>query len=255
MKSASSNNPIKTLFYWMGGLVGINLIILIHEMGHFLFAKLFDIPTPYFSLGFGPAIIAYPIGQTTFILSLLPFGGYVEMDSQALAQLSYIPQMLIISAGILFNLIFAYIILVYYTIRNQNSSTEPQPGNERSSVKATFQNMRSAISNIIKNNRTDGQNGIIGPIGIVALIGKSLAFNPQQYWFILAILSLNVGLFNILPLPFFDGGQALIFTIEAITGKTIPATLLWIISTTVLAFFILFITKISINDIKQLLKK
>lgn len=224
----------------LGGLVGINLIIFIHEMGHFLFAQLFHVPTPYFSLGFGPTIFAYPIGQTTFLLSLIPFGGYVQMDPEILAQVPYIHQMLIIFGGILFNLIFAGIIFFYFLLRKKwNPSID------------SLQNQHSAVPE--KNDHK--QNNIIGPIGIIAMVGKSLAINTQQYWFVLAILSLNIGIFNILPLPFFDGGQALIFTIEAITGKTIPATLLSIISTVFLAIFILFITRISINDIKQLLKK
>jgi len=231
---------MKNILYGIGGLIGINLIIFIHEMGHFVFAKLFHVPTPYFSLGFGPTIIAYPIGQTTFLISLLPFGGYVQMDPQALADLPYISQMLIISAGILFNLIFAGLIFLSYFLQKKLPL-----------LINLLKNLHQASSPHHENK----QNNIVGPVGIIALMGKSLAFNPQLYWFILAILSLNVGLFNILPLPFFDGGQALILTIETVMGKAIPATLLWIISTTILAFFILFITRITLNDIKQLFKK
>lgn len=241
-------SSIKNLFYVLGGLAGINVIILIHEMGHFFCAKLFNVPTPFFSLGFGPALIAYPIGQTVFKLALFPFGGYVEMDPAALASLAYLPKMLIVSAGILFNFIFTYIILLYYTLRNQNQSSI-------NSMKITLKNMSASISETIKNKSQNQRSAIIGPIGIIAIIGKILATDPQLYWFILAILSLNIGLFNILPLPFFDGGKALIFTIEAITGTPIPTTLLWTISTIILILFALCITRITINDIKQLRKK
>jgi regulator of sigma E protease len=119
----------------------------------------------------------------------------------------------------------------------------------------TLQEMSNAASNMMTRNKKNQQNAIMGPIGIISMIGKSLAINPQLYWFILAILSLNMGLFNILPLPFFDGGKALIYTIEALTGKTIPATILWIISTIFLTLFILFITRVTMNDIKQLFSK
>jgi regulator of sigma E protease len=87
------------------------------------------------------------------------------------------------------------------------------------------------------------------------MIGRSLAINPQLYWFILAILSLNMGLFNILPLPFFDGGKAFIITLETIMGKTIPQTALWLVSTAFLALFILFITRITVHDIRRLIGK
>lgn len=240
MKQIISNNTMKNLFYGIVGLAGINLIIFIHEMGHWLFANLFHVPTPLFSLGFGPILFAYPLGQTTFTLSLLPFGGYVQMDPEALGHLAYIPHMLILFAGILFNLIFAGLIFLFYSLQKKI----PQ-------LVRLLRNVRQPSSDQNENK----QNNIIGPIGIIALIGKSLAINPQLFWFILAILSLNIALFNILPLPFFDGGQALICTIQAITGKVIPETILWIISTVCLALFILMVTRITMNDLKQLFKK
>src|SRR6266478_4937390 len=105
----------KNILYLLGGLGGISLIILIHELGHFLFAHYFGVPTPLFSIGFGPALVQFPIGNTLFQVTLIPFGGYVEMDEKVLASLPYWSKMLIIFAGVLFNFIFAYIILLYYS--------------------------------------------------------------------------------------------------------------------------------------------
>jgi len=223
----------------LGGLAGISLIILIHEMGHFLCAHLFGVPTPLFSIGFGPALYAKAIGQTIFQITLLPFGGYVEIDEKALATLPYLAKMLIIFGGVLFNFIFAYAILLYYSIRNHTS-------------------LKQTLFTTITPDETEQlhqENGVMGPIGIINLIGRSLAINSHLFWFILAILSLNIGLLNILPLPFFDGGKALIITIETIIGSTINPTVLWVISTTVLALFVLVVTRVTINDIKQLINK
>lgn len=242
MNQTMRTGSIKKLLYILGGLGGISLIILIHEMGHFLFAQFFGVPTPVFSLGFGPALYEFPLGQTIFKVALLPFGGYVEMDEQALANLSYLPKMLILFAGILFNLIFASIILLYYSIRNQ------------STLLYTITNTLTP-SQQASDTESQQDTVVIGPIGIISMIGKSLATNPKLYWFMLAILSLNMGLFNILPLPFFDGGKAFIITLETIMGKTIPPTALWLVSTAILALFILFITRITIDDIKRLMGK
>lgn len=242
MKSIKQNRATTNLLNILGGIGGINLIILIHEMGHFLFAKFFNIPTPVFSLGFGPTLFTIPIGQTNFNIALLPFGGYVEMDQIALAQLLYLPKMIIIFAGILFNIIFAYGIFMYYAIYN------------KSSLKQVLIKSLTPIE-VDEQENDQPQTEIIGPIGIISMIGKILAIQPRAYWLILAILSLNMGLFNILPLPFFDGGKAFIFTIEALTGKTIPATTLWLFSTVLLAFFILFIAQVTMNDIKKLINK
>jgi len=339
-----SNN----FLYILAGLGGISLIILIHELGHFLFAQLFNVPTPVFSLGFGPTVWSMPIGQTIFKIALLPIGGYVEMDPEVLAQQAYIPKMLIIFGGILFNLIFAYCVLLYYATRNQLSLTcvistvtpdspaehaglqpadtiiacDGQPTNTSADIitntialsqgktivltierdgteqdisvnlnaehplfgasagwlgielekkpqenvsmlsclhkghkkfTTTTQDMGHVVTSMV--TKKDHQNIFMGPIGIISMIGKSLAINPQYYWFILAVLSLNMGLFNILPLPFFDGGKALLFTIEAIIGTTIPATTVWLISTVFLALFIFFMATITMNDVKRLWKK
>lgn len=347
MKTIQHNHKAKNLLYTLGGLAGISLIILIHETGHFLFAKFFGVPTPYFSLGFGPSLYELPIGQTIFKIALLPFGGYVEMDPETLNKLSYLPKMLIVFAGILFNLIFAYAILLYYALSDQTTLTpiigtitpdspaehaDLQPNDviiacndqliganahliteiiatypqqtivltiERNGKKeeitipltsehplfgphvgwlgitlqttktstnsvvkalhkghaqftSTTQEMGNAVSKMMTGKKQ--QSMIMGPIGIINMIGKSLTINPQMYWFILAILSLNMGLFNILPLPFFDGGKALIYTVEAITGTTIPATALWFISTIFLVLFVLFITRVTVNDIRKLFK-
>lgn len=348
MKPTMQNNKAKNILYILAGLGGIGLIILIHEGGHFLFAKLFNVPTPVFSLGFGPTIFAFPLGKTLFKLSLLPIGGYVEIDSALLAQQRYIPKMLIIFGGILFNLIFAYCILLYHAMRNQFSLTSvvstitPNSPAERAGlqptdtiiacndqsigsnpnlitniiaasqgkivvltierngdtqevpvtldaehplfgentgwlgielekkelahpslqtslqaghkkISATIQDMSHAVSKIM--TKKDHRDVIIGPIGIISMMGKSLAINTQFYWFIIAVLSLNIGLLNILPLPFFDGGKALLVTIEAITGKVVPPTALWLISTIFLALFIFFMATVTVRDMKRVWKK
>lgn len=54
-------------------------LIFIHELGHFLVAKAFGVKVLKFSLGFGPRILGFRKGETEYVLSLLPLGGYVKM--------------------------------------------------------------------------------------------------------------------------------------------------------------------------------
>jgi regulator of sigma E protease len=112
------------------GLIGINFLVGFHELGHFLFAKLFNIRTPTFSIGFGPFVASKKIGDTTFALSSIPLGGYVEIagaaeigqgeqkdaharDAGSFAVKPYWQKMLVMFGGILFNLIFAYAALIF----------------------------------------------------------------------------------------------------------------------------------------------
>ncbi len=54
-------------------------LVIIHELGHFLFAKLFNVRADAFSIGFGPVLFAKKIGETDFRVSAIPLGGYVKL--------------------------------------------------------------------------------------------------------------------------------------------------------------------------------
>ena len=244
MQSIIFHDKVKKTLYILAGIAGISLIILIHEAGHFLFAQYFNVATPVFSIGFGPTLFEIPCKKTMLKIALFPLGGYVEMDPDMLAEQSYIRKMLILFGGILFNFIFAYGVLVFYTIRNKLSP---------SSNVSSSQTMKQAFVTIF--TQQNGNSTFIGPIGIISTIGQSLAINSQLYWFALAIISFNIGFLNMIPLPFFDGGKALLLTIETLIGKNISMHIVWIISMTFLALFILFITQITLNDVKRLWKK
>ncbi|MGK7312519.1 MAG: RIP metalloprotease RseP [Candidatus Longimicrobiales bacterium M2_2A_002] len=59
------------------GVLGI--LILVHELGHFVAARYFDIHVSRFSIGLGPKLLAFQYGETEFRLSALPLGGYVKL--------------------------------------------------------------------------------------------------------------------------------------------------------------------------------
>lgn len=63
-------------------IVGIGLLIFIHELGHFLMAKKIGVRVLAFSLGFGPAILKKQWGETEYRLSLFPLGGYVKLAGE-----------------------------------------------------------------------------------------------------------------------------------------------------------------------------
>ena len=63
----------------------LSLLIIVHEFGHFIAARLNGVRVEQFSLGFGPQIFKKKAGDTEYSISLIPLGGYVKMsgDSQA----------------------------------------------------------------------------------------------------------------------------------------------------------------------------
>jgi regulator of sigma E protease len=108
-------------------VIALGILIFVHELGHFLFAKLFGVGVEKFSLGFGPKIFGKRIGDTEYLVSAIPLGGYVKMvgegddpeapaaePGRSFAEKSPARRICIVAAGPVFNLIFAY--LVYSTI-------------------------------------------------------------------------------------------------------------------------------------------
>ncbi|HID03838.1 MAG TPA: RIP metalloprotease RseP [Desulfobacterales bacterium] len=101
-------------------IIVLGALIFVHELGHFLFAKLFRVRVLKFSLGFGPKLIGKKIGETEYVLSAFPLGGFVKMfgenpDEQEMgarekdrsfAHKPVYQRFLIVFAGPLFNFIF-----------------------------------------------------------------------------------------------------------------------------------------------------
>ena len=59
-------------------LLAIMILVFIHEMGHFLFAKLFKMRVERFSVGFPPKVLGFQKGDTEYVLGATPLGGYVK---------------------------------------------------------------------------------------------------------------------------------------------------------------------------------
>src|SRR5271170_7782292 len=121
---------LTNIIFIFPALIGVGFLIGFHELGHFLFCKLFNIHTPSFSIGFGPKLISTRIGDTDFSLSAIPLGGYVEIagaaevgqgeqehayssDERSFARKPYYQKMLVMFGGIMFNLIFAYTAFIF----------------------------------------------------------------------------------------------------------------------------------------------
>lgn len=113
---------------WLYGLLCLFFLILFHEFGHFLAAKLFGVKVESFSVGFGPILIHKKIHGTDYRISLFPLGGYcgmkgekdfqnaieaklpqIEGEKDSLYGIHPLKRALIGFAGPFFNFIFAFI--------------------------------------------------------------------------------------------------------------------------------------------------
>ena len=322
----------------LAAIAVLALLIFVHELGHFMAARLQGIHANRFSLGFGPILWKYQGPETEYAIRAIPLGGFVgfpddEPDSKyppndpnLLRNRPIIDRAIVISAGVIANLIFAYFLLVAQVatvgvqdIKYQPGVLIPQVASEVSSVAAkagiksgdivvavngqplgaskeampslmeaiqshpnqplqlTIQRQTEKINiQLVPQPGTDGKgrigvqlapNGkverqrinnifeafsqgaaefqkivgltiqgfgqlignfsktaeqVAGPVAIVAIganIAKSNAANLFQFG---ALISINLAIINILPLPALDGGQLAFLLIEGLRGKPLP---------------------------------
>ena len=61
-----------------------------------------------------------------------------------------------------------------------------------------------------------------GPVGVSTAIGEAAAVGTENLLLMVAFITINIGVFNLIPLPALDGGRLLFLLIEAVRGKPIP---------------------------------
>lgn len=117
------------------------LLIVVHELGHFLAARLQGIHVNRFSIGFGPILWKYQGSQTEYALRAIPLGGFVGFpdddpdsdipsdDPDLLRNRPVFDRAIVISAGVIANLIFAYLVFVgQYTLVGVPAGFDAQAG-------------------------------------------------------------------------------------------------------------------------------
>ncbi len=122
----------RKMLMYIFGVVLLGIVVFIHELGHFIFAKLFNVQVTAFSIGFGTPILKWKRGDTEYRISIVPLGGYVKMtgetpnDERELTEdeiaVSYShkkwwQKVVIAVAGPLFNIIlavFVFLIVSFY---------------------------------------------------------------------------------------------------------------------------------------------
>lgn len=333
------------------------LIIMFHELGHFIFAKLFKVQVNEFALGMGPAIFKKKKGETQYSVRLLPIGGYVSMEGEdedsenerAFCNIKAWKRFIIIAAGGVVNLIMGVIVVALMLATSGNLIGTPQinffhedavtatqglqekdvikkingktvfseydlsflmardkdgiidfvveRNGERVTVNGvkfdTFDNngtltivydfvivgVKPGVLSVAKNavlesvsiarivwvslfDLVTGQYGLSdlsGPIGTVSIIADTAqnAVAQTDYsslYMMLALIAINIGLFNLLPLPALDGGRLFFLFIEMIFRKPVPRKYEGWIHAVGLGLLLLLMVVISFSDIVKLIK-
>jgi len=111
------------LYYIIPFIIVLGVLIFFHEFGHFLIAKLCNVKVLKFSLGFGPKVMGKKMGETEYVISAFPLGGYVKMlgeenDEEIIPEEAHrsfsrqpvVTKIAIAAAGPFFNFLLAFIL-------------------------------------------------------------------------------------------------------------------------------------------------
>ena len=340
-------------------IFALGVLIFVHELGHFLLAKLVGIRVERFSLGYPPRMFGKTIGETDYCISWVPLGGYVKLsgmidESLEEANIKGEPwefmskpiyqRFMVILAGPVMNILLAIFIIssfAYFSglnefinkpiigevsvnkpaqiaglkagdtiltingktvstwkdvVNNIRNSPEGNPveleiltgeqsvrktihpeydAKEKAwliGIRPTYEIRKIGLVAALKHgfNMTTMLTGELisvigkmitreaklkdtvgGPIRIFEEIGKSAKKGWDHYLGILAFISLNLGIFNLLPIPVLDGGHLLYLLIETIIRRPIPPKVKLVIQQIGMALLLILIVLVTINDIRR----
>jgi regulator of sigma E protease len=134
------------VYYVLPFIVVLGILIFFHELGHFLVAKYFGVKVLKFSLGFGYKLVGKKIGETEYVISSVPLGGYVKLLGEndndeepvapeeahkAFGNQHVMKRIAIVGAGPLFNLFLSLVLFCGYGFVSGNYVPMPEIGQVR----------------------------------------------------------------------------------------------------------------------------
>ena len=297
-----------------------SVVIIIHELGHFITAKRSGIKVNEFSIGMGPQLFGITKGDTLYALRLFPIGGYVAMEGEdeesdregAFNSVPVQNRISVVVAGAVMNMLLGFAVLcvlvcgqeaitsrtvssfyegamtqqtglmvgdeiiaingrkcyiandvIYEFARTQNGTAdftvirngektelenvtfetyEDENGIKQMVIDFTVLPVENNIPNMLKEafnwtvsiarmvflslvDLVTGNvaiNQMSGPVGIVSVVSDAVSYGIEPVLSILAMITINLGVFNLLPFPALDGGRLVFLLIEFITGRQVP---------------------------------
>ena len=227
-----------------------------------LVAKLCKVKVNEFAIGFGPVIWKYQGKETRYALRAIPLGGFCNMEGEeersevsgSFSKASIPRRIAIVAAGATVNIIFG--IIVYFILMScigMYVGTEDTFVNHIKFAGRETGQLFVSLFDSLKQVFTGkiGVDQMMGPVGISEVVAKTTGI--QEFIYLLSVVSLSLGVTNLLPIPALDGGKILLLIIEAIRRK--PLSEKFEINIQLLGFSLLIALSIyiTISDISRLI--
>lgn len=223
------------------------VLVIAHEAGHLFAAKRAGIQVDEFGFGFPPRVKKlFNWKGTDFVLNLLPIGGYVKMNEEGERK----PMVLL--AGVLANFALAWVlfsIVLMLGIQGENGFIE------RGFFDAIWHGLLTTgkvtwltISAIFHIQSGD----VVGPVGLVSLVGVAKSLGLSYLLYFTALISVNLAIINLIPIPALDGGRLLIVIVERVRGKRLTPKLFNALNLGSFALLLALMVIITVRDILHL---
>lgn len=238
----------------------LGFLILIHEAGHYTIAKMCKIRVNEFSIGFGPKLFSSIKNETTYEIRLVPLGGFVKLEGEeehsekegSFNKAPIYKRIAVISAGALVNIIFG---IIAYTLLVIIKQLGMQNANILDAITIGLQACGELIGAMGKGflELFTGKltlNDMTGPVGISSMVAKTSGIT--EFIYLLSIISISLGITNLLPFVPLDGGKVVLLVLEYIRKKPLKEDTEMKIQTAGFVLLMLFSLVVTIHDITLL---
>ena len=241
-------------------IVVFSIIVLVHECGHFIAARILGIKVYEFSIGFpfSPRVLTlFRHKETDFTVRLLPLGGFVSFsrdgdeEAKGLFEASFSKRAFVLSAGSLCNIVFAFIVFIPIFIIGKHLSFIDALLFSAKTVWDMLSGTIIFLSHIFTGHGI--MEGLSGPLGIAVMAGQAARIGFLNLFYFIGALSMSLGIINLLPLPALDGGHLIILLIESIKKKPISLKAYQLITIIGLSVFFILTAVITYKDVMQLI--
>ena len=216
-------NAIKIIFL-------LGFLIIIHEAGHFFIARLCKVKVNEFAIGFGKILWKKKGKETIYTIRMIPLGGFCSMEGEdqesdaegSFSKASVWKRIAIVLAGAAVNIVFG--ILVYFVLISTVGLQFVDPAKDTILNRIIYGGKATGtfILSILESIKMIFTGGIstdqmVGIVGISEVVAQTSGI--INYLHLLAVISVSLGVTNLLPIPALDGGKILILLIEIIRRK------------------------------------
>lgn len=107
-----------------------------------------------------------------------------------------------------------------FYVKGENKSFNSIMLNSYGSIKTSIKMVWDSLIDLLSGKY--GLDQVSGPIGVTGAITQAAQVGPYTFFFLVVVISMNLGIFNLLPIPALDGGTLVFLLIEMLTGKKVP---------------------------------